>query len=194
MNAQSATASTVEKILGSALLMVQQRGFSGFSFRDIAREVGIKTASIHYHFPTKPDLAQAVLAQVRAEFTSELDRIDTEIVDTNTQLESFIAIFQNTFANGDRLCPFCMVACAQDGVPDFVRAEVQSFWSTGEQWVTKKLEQGSATGTYRRDLDSATAGRTFIAMLEGAMVTARAFEDRSRLDLAGEWFLSEIMR
>ena len=192
MSAQSATASTVDRILGSALLMVQQRGFSGFSFRDIASEVGIKTASIHYHFPTKPDLAQAVLARVRGEFESELKRIDTEIVDIDLRLKAFIAIFHNTFAVGDRLCPFCMVACAQDGVPDFVRAEVQSFWSAGEQWVAKTLEEGMKAGIYRRDLDSVTVGRVLVAMLEGAMVTARAFEDRSRLDMAGEWFLREI--
>ena len=192
MNAQAATASTVEKILDSALLMVQQRGFSGFSFRDIARQVGIKTASIHYHFPTKPDLAHAVLKHVRSGFESELERIDNEINGINAQLQAFIAIFDDTFADGDRLCPFCMVACAQGGVPDFVRAEVQAFWSSGEQWLANKLEQGKAAGIFRRELDSQIMGRVLVAMLEGAMVTARAFDDRSRLDSAGKWFLEEI--
>ena len=184
--------STADKILASALLMVQQRGLDGFSFRDIASEVGIRTASIHYHFPTKPDLAAAVLKRVRSEFEGELRRIDHEISEINGRLRAFIAIFDNTLADGDRLCPFCMVACAQDGIPDFVSAEVQAFWCAGEQWVAQQLEHGMSEGIYRRDLAPITMGRILVALLEGAMVTTRTFADRSRFDKAGEWFLQQI--
>lgn len=194
MSVTASNISTVEKIINTALLMVQQRGFSGFSFRDIAHAVGIKTASIHYHFPTKPDLTSAVLKHVRAGFEAELERISRELSDQDARMRAFIRIFDDTFADGDRLCPFCMVACAQEGVPGFVRAEVQAFWSAGEQWVAQELEQGKAAGIYRTDIDSMTLGRVLVAMLEGAMVTARTFDDRTRLDKAGEWFLREIAK
>ena len=192
MSTQIAAGTTVDKIISVALLMVQQHGLNGFSFRDVARLVGIKTASIHYHFPTKPDLARAVLKCVRDEFDNELRRIDSEIDQINARMQAFIYIFERTFGAGDRLCPFCMVACAQNDVPSFVREEVQKFWSCGEQWVAQQLEQGKVSGHFRRDIDAEKWARMLIATLEGAMLTARAFDDRSRLEDAGKWFLQEI--
>lgn len=35
-------------------------GYGGFSFRDLAAEIGIKSASVHNHFPTKAAMAAAV--------------------------------------------------------------------------------------------------------------------------------------
>lgn len=184
--------STVDKIIGSALVMVQQRGFSGFSFRDIATEIGIKTASIHYHFPTKPDLARAILNEVRTGFQLELNRIDREFNDSQEKLKAFIRIFDATFGDGDRLCPFCMVACAQDGVPNYVTQEVRAFWSTGEQWVAAQISAGQLTGVFNSAVSPVTSGRVLVAMLEGAMVTARAFNEKDRLEIAADWFLASL--
>ena len=133
-----------------------------------------------------------MLHSVRAEFEQELSRIDTEIDNYQEQLRAFIAIFDETFGNGDRLCPFCMVACAQDEVPDFVREEVLQFWLTGERWVQRQLERGQSMGMVRADVEPAACGKVLVAMLEGAMITARAFGDRSRLDNAGNWFMQEL--
>ncbi|NIP29545.1 MAG: TetR family transcriptional regulator, partial [Candidatus Dadabacteria bacterium] len=40
--------------------LFQKRGYKAFSYRDIAKEIGIKTSSIHYYFPTKDDLALVI--------------------------------------------------------------------------------------------------------------------------------------
>jgi TetR/AcrR family transcriptional repressor of nem operon len=48
-------------IMDAAERRMQQGGFGGFSFREIAADVGIKSSSVHYHFPTKEDLAAAVI-------------------------------------------------------------------------------------------------------------------------------------
>jgi TetR/AcrR family transcriptional repressor of nem operon len=53
-------------IMDAAERRMQLGGFGGFSFREIAADVGIKSSSVHYHFPTKEDLAAAVSSQVRS--------------------------------------------------------------------------------------------------------------------------------
>ena len=60
-------------IMDAAERRMQLGGFGGFSFREIAADVGIKSSSVHYHFPTKEDLAAAVIRRW-AEETSEIDR------------------------------------------------------------------------------------------------------------------------
>lgn len=51
--------STYDKILRLTDTLIQQRGFLGFSYADLAKEIGIRKASIHHHFPGKTDLGLA---------------------------------------------------------------------------------------------------------------------------------------
>ena len=44
---------TAEQILDVAEGLVQTRGFNSFSYADIAKQLGITTASLHYHFGSK---------------------------------------------------------------------------------------------------------------------------------------------
>ena len=46
-------------MLDAAERLVQVRGFNGFSYADIAAELQITEASLHYHFATKADLGGA---------------------------------------------------------------------------------------------------------------------------------------
>ena len=69
---------TAEKIVDLAESYMQSRGFNGFSFRDIQNELGIKTASIHYHFKTKQDLAQTVFERYLVNYEVALKRIESQ--------------------------------------------------------------------------------------------------------------------
>lgn len=55
---------TKEKILTEAIKFISTRGTNAFSYKDISKEIGIKTSSIHYYFSTKNDLIIAVLQYV----------------------------------------------------------------------------------------------------------------------------------
>jgi len=51
------------QIIDTAIKMIREGGYHSFSFRQIATELGIKSASIHYHFPSKEDLGVAVMVR-----------------------------------------------------------------------------------------------------------------------------------
>lgn len=186
MNVENATAA---RIVDVAKEMVQQRGYHAFSYSDIARSVGIKTASIHYYFPSKADLGEAVLRRVRADFRTTLARIDAETPDPGQKLERFAAIFLDTFGDGDRLCPCCMLATDQDTVPASVKDEVRGFFAEGETWLLRVLESGARDGRLRLVDEPRVIAQTLVAALEGVMVTARAFGQRERLVAAARFLL-----
>ncbi len=182
-----------EKIMDIAQELVQTRGFHGFSFRDISDRVGIRTASIHYYFPTKGDLGGAMLARIHAGFNAALSQIDQECERTDEKLRGFAAIFLDTFGSGDRLCPFCMFATAQETVPEPVRQQVMAFWNRGEEWLTQVMEEGRRRGDWSEEQgNSALIARTFISALEGAMVTSRAFQDPTRLKDTAEYLIKQM--
>src|SRR6516165_215986 len=53
---RAARTSTASLVLDAAERLVQVRGFNGFSYADIAAELQITKASLHYHFATKAEL------------------------------------------------------------------------------------------------------------------------------------------
>ena len=59
---------TREEILRKASRLLQLNGFNGFSYGHIAKELGIKTAAVHYHFPTKADLGVALVQRFQTRY------------------------------------------------------------------------------------------------------------------------------
>src|SRR3712207_8206920 len=51
--AMAASGGTAERIMDAAERRIRAAGYGGFSFRELAAEVGVKSASVHHHFPTK---------------------------------------------------------------------------------------------------------------------------------------------
>ncbi len=173
---------TSAQIVEIAQEYIQKVGFHAFSYRDIAERVGIRTASIHYHYPTKADLARAIVDRVRAATDAAIAEIDASRGPAGKRLRGFCGLFLKTWGEGDRLCPMCMLAMGQEAIPPEVQSGVRDFWQDGESWVARTVRDGQSSGEFRPELDPRTVGRTFLAALEGAMVAARAFSDRTRLE------------
>ncbi|MFL6897289.1 TetR/AcrR family transcriptional regulator [Enterobacter roggenkampii] len=53
--------STHDSLIELTDTLIQQNGYQGFSYADLADGLGIRKASIHYHFQTKTDLGACLL-------------------------------------------------------------------------------------------------------------------------------------
>ena len=70
MTEPKARSKTAEEILDVAEMLIQTRGYSASSYQDISQVLGIRKASIHYHFPSKTDLGVAVIERYAERFRS----------------------------------------------------------------------------------------------------------------------------
>lgn len=77
------------------LTLVQERGYNGFSYADIAEAIGIRKASIHYHFPSKQDLVQAVLLRYRKDFVGRLQEVTDQTLSSMKKFNFFWSISRN---------------------------------------------------------------------------------------------------
>lgn len=186
--------STAEQIVDIAQELVQKGGFQAFSYRDISARLGIRTASIHYYFPTKACLAEAVVGRVIETFKVALGAIDASGADPRDKLSRFCEIFLDTFGEGDRLCPMCMLAMGQETIPQDVRQGVREFWRGAEAWLETLIEAGQQQKRFRGGVAPSVAARTLLASVEGAMVAARAMEDRTRLTDAIGYLHDSLVR
>jgi TetR/AcrR family transcriptional repressor of nem operon len=135
----TATADTRDAILAAAKATAQAHGYNGLSFRELAKAVGIKSASIHYHFPTKGDLGAELARRYTATASEGLARILVEAATPAARLARYTAIFRKALENGNRMCLCAIMAAEHDDLPPAVRAEVGAFADLNVAWLAKVL-------------------------------------------------------
>ncbi len=183
---------TREQILDAAMELVQLRGYNAFSFQDLADQVGIKTASIHYHFPTKGELGRALVRRHRQELAKAFAHLNADEPDTWKRLRRYTGFFRATLENGHRMCLGGMLAIEHQSLPADLVAEVRGFFEDNEKWLTHTLQGGRKAGVLTFARPATEVARTFFAALEGAMLSACAFGDFDRFDSAAAWHLAQL--
>jgi TetR/AcrR family transcriptional repressor of nem operon len=186
------TPTTADRILDSAEALWVRGGFHAFSYHDIAAEVGLKTASIHYYFPTKADLAEAVLARNRERLRAALAGIDAECAGAAVRLRRCIALFGTSLGEAGRLCPFCAAALSVEDMAAPVRAQLHAFWRETEQWLEAVLEAGRRNGEFAFYGRPGAAARAVLALVEGAMIAARGLGEPGRFRTVVEWLETNL--
>lgn len=175
-----------DQILDYAQTLVQTRGFNAMSYRDLADEIGIKTSSIHYHFPSKEDLALALIDRYRDAFKAALAGIDAETSDPSVRFKRFVNLFVETVRAG-KICLCGMFASDMITLPDSAQVQVRHFFAENEEWLAGLLKAGRDAGKFKFDGSPRTEAETIFSMLEGAMIAARLFNDEKRLLSAAKW-------
>ncbi|MEO0927903.1 MAG: TetR/AcrR family transcriptional regulator [Cyanobacteria bacterium J06643_13] len=172
---------TAQKILTVAQHNVQTKGFNGFSYRDLAVEIGIKTSSIHYHFPTKDDLALALVEAYHNAFEAELTKIRVESGSGRSQLKKYIQLFERNLAVDNKFCLCGMLASEINSLSERVKQAIQSFFTANERWLSELIANGQADGSLNQAVTPDLAAAQLLATLEGAMLIARSAEAANNL-------------
>ena len=175
---------TYDRLLDAAQEMVQKNGFNAFSYGHLSRTIGITTASIHYHFPSKENLGLNMVRRYRERFSEILISIESESLAPVERIEKYGEQFLSTFNPDGKIC-FCgMLASDYQTLPESIRHEVRGFFEDNQAWLTRILEQGKADGAFRFTSEAGDLASTFLSSLEGSMLVARVFSDEGRIRAA----------
>jgi TetR/AcrR family transcriptional repressor of nem operon len=172
-------------IMDVAQATAQAHGYNGLSFRELAKAVGIKSASVHYHFPTKADLGVALARRYRGKAAADLQEIGNAYADPADCLRRYTDLFRLALANGNRMCMCGFMAAEHDDLPEAVQAEVQAFGDINISWLKEILARQSVDG------DPAALERQALAIFTavgGAQLAARSRGDIAMFDAAVEGY------
>jgi TetR/AcrR family transcriptional regulator, transcriptional repressor for nem operon len=183
--------STAERILDIAERLVQTRGFNSFSYADIATELGITKASLHYHFPGKAELGQALISRYAERFAEALDRIDHDDADAHTKLEAYAGLYADVL-RGKRMCMCGVLAAEYQTLPKPMREAVIGFFDDNRHWLADVLAQGRADKSLRFTGSRDDIAQSILSTLEGAMLVARPYGDLARFDATARQLLSSL--
>jgi TetR/AcrR family transcriptional regulator, transcriptional repressor for nem operon len=188
---QGGNADTAARILDVAERLVQVRGFNGFSYADVAAELKISKASLHYHFPGKAELGQALIERYASRFGEALEAIDGDVGDAPAKLEAYSRIYAEVLGE-QRMCLCGMLAAEYDTLPKPMRNAVVGFFDENEAWLTGVLEQGQAEGSLQLTGSPSEAAQAIVSGLEGALLVARPYRDVDRFQAAATGLLKSF--
>jgi TetR/AcrR family transcriptional repressor of nem operon len=183
--------STSERILDIAERLVQTRGFNNFSYADIATELGITKASLHYHFPGKAELGQALLARYAERFSEALARIDADVPDAPMKLEAYACLYADVL-RGKRMCMCGILAAEYQTLPEPMRKAVIRFFDDNQRWLADVVEQGRADGSLSLTGSADDTAQSILATLEGAMLVAWPYGNPARFNSTAHQLLASL--
>ena len=163
---------TRAELLIQAETLVRGRGWSGFSYADLAEAVGIRKASIHHHFRTKDDLGAALVAAYGERYDAAL----AEILATHPAGIDRIAAYGRLYLGGVEQglgCLCAALATEGDALPERLRRDIIGFFDAHLAWLGRVVRDGQRDGSLRPGLDPAVQARFVVATLEGALLMER---------------------
>src|SRR5690242_4297402 len=108
-NRKTRSNDTPSRILDIAERLAQRRGFNGFSYADVAAELNVTTASLHYHFAGKAELGRAMIARYAERFGQALAGIQDRLQRAPDKLAAYASLYAAVLQE-DRLCLCGMLA------------------------------------------------------------------------------------
>lgn len=171
-------------LLASAERAVRSRGFDAFSYADLAHDIGIRKASIHYHFPTKAILSVALIKRYCETFTQTCTDIDANYQTGGAQLSALIQSYRAALNDGHSLCLCVSLSTSRQNLsPDAIQ-QISQFRDMMTDWIAAKFAAGQKDGSIRNVQDWSAEAVSTLALLEGAQLSARCQESPLAFDLA----------
>jgi TetR/AcrR family transcriptional regulator, transcriptional repressor for nem operon len=182
---------TRSRILDVAERLVQVRGFNGFSYADVATELEITKASLHYHFPGKAELGETLIARYSERFADALAAIDTRLTDAPAKLDAYASLYADVLRE-QRMCLCGMLAAEYETLAPPIRDAVITFLDDNEVWLERVLEQGRKDRSLRFSGSARETARSIVGGLEGAMLVARPYGEVERFESAATQLLASL--
>lgn len=155
---------TREQILRVARHLLQTRSYLGFSFQDIADQVGIRKASLYHHFASKEALGVEVVRAASQQFKDWSGGLAGTPHD---KLNAYFTMYRKTLRAGAGVCPAGSLAPGWDNINDELRQAAREIRSVQILWLAGVM------GGLRGRAASAVTPAAVFAGCQGALIAAR---------------------
>ncbi|WP_141432104.1 TetR/AcrR family transcriptional regulator [Bacillus sp. 03113] len=168
-----------EQIMNITHQLLLERGYSAFSYADIANEIGIQKASIHYHFPSKANLIQNVVSRYRSQVENNLALLDSMTDDPYEKLKQYLSYWDECLQRkATDICLCALLSSEIQILPEEVQKEIQAHYQQLTSWFAKVLKDAEAIKPFHLPYQSIDEfAICLLASVHGGMLASRTFND-----------------
>ncbi|MEX0317813.1 MAG: TetR/AcrR family transcriptional regulator [Ruegeria sp.] len=183
---------TKTALMDAAEQEVRQKGADGFSYKDLSEKIGIRKASIHYHFPNKTDLLTAIMARYAEKTLNAVEEFSASHDLAGPQLIEFVTLYRNALQDCSALCLCVAYTVSQDALDTKTTSEIDRFRTRLLGWLTQVFDAGKRDGSINDVGDPSFEAAAALALVEGAQITARIGGQISLYDAATKIFRDRL--
>lgn len=161
---------TKEKLLHLGECLIQKQGYFGFSYYQLAEQLGIKHAAIHYHFKRKEDLGNAIIQH-------NILRIQTAFQQWSSlsdwqKIEAFINIYRPN-NDTERICIIGALGADFVNLPPSLQTDLQQLVQLLWNWLSTVLEEGRTNQSFYFKDDARTKAMMMCTNMMAGLQLAR---------------------
>jgi len=167
-----------QELVLAAYREIAEHGFEGLRTREVAAEVGVNIATLHYYFPTKESLIQAVLEHAMGRFRTTLAPHGSP----SDQLRNYLRAVRKLLLEEPELGAV-MAELALRSVRDRSTGRIMNaMYDTWHVTVRGLLRRAVKEGTLKAQMDSDAVAALIVATLTS--MTLPVMGDATRGDQA----------
>ena len=160
-----------ERIVEAANRLFYIKGYNQTSFAHVADEVGISKGNLHYHFRSKDDLLDAIIAFRISIIKVNLAKWDQEYPDGKDKLRRFVQMLLNEEADLVRYgCPLGSLNMELGKDQRDLQKRSRDMFDLFQQWLEKALKQMGHK-------DSKSLSMRLLTMAQGAALMTYIYSD-----------------
>lgn len=174
---------TIDRLMDAAESAMRQRGYHAVSFRELAEEIGVKSASVHYYFRHKEALGVALVTRYREQF---FETLNARLAETTWErLAAYKDAYRAALTSDERLCLCGVLGAERGGLPAPVASAVADFFRENIAWL-----MDAAPSAWSESVRRAWATRA-LSTLQGALIVASTLDDDAVFDAAVAGLIDE---
>ena len=162
-----------EQIISTALELLKTHGYENFSYLDIANQLGITKASIHHHFPKKPDLGVALCEAIQTWHKVEFGKILMMKSDAKAKLAIYINGMHRFACAKNKICPLSSLQADITLLPEEMRLALKKLDEQELTFIAQILQQGLDEGIFHFDGNTQSQAILVVLACKGALQYSR---------------------
>lgn len=161
------------EILDAAEDLLQSLSFNCFSYQDISERLGIRKASLYYHFPSKSDLGVALVERFRQRFRQWCRGMGRPPRSPADRLEAYLTSYESQL-NASKICAGGALAAEFNAISPDMQEALRRLMADHHDWLTELLAEGRETGSFGYPGSPQAQAALVSAAIQGALQQARA--------------------
>jgi len=164
-----------QALVRAAFNEIAERGFEGLRTREVAAEVGVNIATLHYHFPSKEALIRAVLELAMQRFRSTLKSHGSAADQLRNHLRAVRKLLSDEPQLGAVMAELTLRSARDPSIAG-IMAETYEAW---HRTVRGLLRRAAREGHVGPELDSDDVAAIVVATLTSMTLPAAPGADRA---------------
>ncbi len=182
--------STKEKALVEGRSLLQQHGYNGFSFQDIADKLNIKKPSLYDHYASKEELVIAIIHDYSSRF--DLWAQALKEISPIERVRRVFDVFYSFATDKAKICPILALSADFQGVARSIQKEMRLFVDKWLTWLEEQIREGQVSGHIRNDMDPKMLAMFIYSQAMGSQFQARIKKDPSLTLSSGDQIVTLI--